>query len=83
MNFTLMDIINPLYIELESAKKNDSSKPGWEINSTIDALFYYKTFKPFIENKLAQIYSQPLKNFYYKVIKPASEKSLQEEKKTQ
>ena len=68
-------LLDPMYAELAEIPESEAKAVEFAVNWSIETLFLYKMFKPYLSTSSASEYAKPLISFYEVVIKEAMEKA--------
>jgi len=72
-------LLDPVYAELAEIPESEAQAVGFAVSWSIDTIFLYKMFKPYLSDSSASEYAKPLVGFYEVVIKEAMKNAKGEE----
>ena len=75
----VMGVLDPVYAELAEIPESEALAVEFALNWSIETLFLYKRFKPYLSTSAASEYAEPLRGFYEVVIKEAMKNAKGEE----
>ena len=75
----VMGVLDPVWAELAEIPKSEAKAVEFAVNWSIETIFLYKRFKPYLSTSAASEYAEPLRGFYEIVIKEAMKNARGEE----
>ena len=69
----VMGVLNQVYAEIAEMRPSPNKGIEWTLNWSIETLFLYQMFKPYLSTSSAKSYAKPLLGVYEMVIREAKE----------